>query len=87
MCTCAEEDVDALAGEIFRYLQAHRSAADTSEGIARWWVRRQRLEDTLARVESALDRLVADSLVEPRLTSAGQTLYLLRKDRLDPGEG
>lgn len=85
MCTCDEDDVDALAAEILRYLHAHRSAADTSEGIARWWIKRQRLEDTLVRVESALDRLVADSLVEPRQTSTGQTLYLLRQDRPDPG--
>ena len=31
----------------------------------------------MTRVQSALDRLVADALVEPRLTRAGQTLYLL----------
>jgi hypothetical protein len=79
MCTCEEGGVDALAGEILRYLHAHTSASDTTEGIARWWIKRQRLEDTVTRVQFALDRLVADALVEPRLTRAGQTLYLLRQ--------
>lgn len=80
MCTCAEEDVDALAREILRYLHTHRSASDTSEGIARWWVKRQRLEDTLTRVQSALDLLVAQSLVEPRPAPGGGILYLLSSD-------
>lgn len=87
MCTPEDEEIETLAGEILRYLQAHRSASDTSEGIAHWWIKRQRLEDRLIRVESALASLVARSLVEPRLTAAGQTLYLLRQDRLGPGGG
>lgn len=86
MSTPEDEEIESLAGEILRYLRAHRRAADTPEGIAHWWIKRQRLEDTLVLVESALARLVARSLVEPRLTAAGQTLYLLRQDRLDPGE-
>lgn len=72
--------MDALAGEILRYLQTHQTASDTAEGIVRWWIKRQRLEDTLVRVQAALDRLVADAVVVPRLTPAGRTLYLLRQD-------
>jgi len=78
MCTCPEEDVCRLAGEILRYLQAHRHASDTTEGIATWWVKRQRLEDSRSRVQSALDHLVACSLVEPHVTPGGSTLYQLR---------
>jgi hypothetical protein len=79
MCACEEQGVDALAAEILRYLHSHSTAADTTEGIARWWINRQRIEDTVTRVQSALDRLVAQAQVEPRLIPGGMTLYLLRQ--------
>lgn len=77
MSAGSEAHVSALADEILRYLRAHRSASDTAEGIAQWWVKRQQLEDTLDRVEAALDRLVADALVERRITATGHVLYEL----------
>jgi hypothetical protein len=80
MCTCTGRDADALAGEILRYLQTHRHASDTVEGISRWWIKRQRLEDTLERVQSALDLLVADARVVTRESPSGRLLY-----RLPPG--
>lgn len=80
MCTCPEPDVDRLAGEILRYLQTHRGASDTTEGIAKWWIKRQRLEDARSQVQSALDQLVAQSLVERQMTPAGSTLYLMRPE-------
>lgn len=80
-------DVERLAGEILRYLSTHREAADTAEGIARWWIKRQRLEDTVARVQVALDRLVERSLVEPHASAAGGTRYQLRGLRSAVGEG
>ncbi len=94
MCTCCEIEVDALADEILRYLHGHRRAADTPEGIARWWIKRQRLEDSVLRVQSALDLLVARSLVESRQGPAGNTLYSLHlgnapgsKTASQPGDG
>ena len=90
MCNCGEAELDRLAGEILRYLQTHSAASDTTEGIAQWWVKRQRLEDTLVRVQSALDKLVSDAMVDARQSRAGQTLYFLRRrDRAgaDAGTG
>lgn len=86
MCTCQETDVDQLAGEILRYLGRHRSAADTAEGITQWWIKRQRLEDSLIWVQDALDRLVAQSLLETRMTLDGRPLYLLSTEPTDAGE-
>ncbi len=79
MCACEERGLDALADEILRYLHSHSSAADTTEGIARWWINRQRIEDTVTRVQSALDRLVAEEQIEPRVIPGGETLYSLRQ--------
>ena len=76
-CDCRKPDADALAGEILRYLQSHHHASDTTEGIARWWIKRQRLEDTLAHVQAALDQLVADARVVARRSKAGRVVYAL----------
>jgi len=86
MCTCQETDVDQLAGEILRYLRHHRSATDTAEGIAQWWIKRQRLQDTLTWVQSALDLLVAESRLETRVTVDGRRLYLLSGEQADRRE-
>ncbi len=85
MCTCDEQDVDELAKVILRYLQTHPFASDTAEGIVQWWITRQRVEDTLARVQTALDHLVDASRLEPRAAPDGRVLYLLRPD--DAGQG
>jgi hypothetical protein len=84
-CPCTRGDADALAAEILRYLQAHRAASDTVEGIARWWIKRQRLEDTLERVQSALDLLVADARLVTRESPSGRVLYRLPTDGDDGG--
>ena len=77
MCTCDATDVDALADEILRYLHGHQQAADTPEGITRWWIKRQRLEDSRLRVQSALDLLVSRAQVASRQGPTGRTLYCL----------
>jgi hypothetical protein len=76
-----QSQVDRLAGEILRYLREHPHASDNAEGIAKWWIKRQRLEETLERVQQALDRLVARSLVEPHPSAGGGIRYALRTDR------
>jgi hypothetical protein len=69
-----EEDTEAVAGVIQRYLASHPLAADTVEGVARWWIPRQRLEETLARTEAALERLVVRGVVE-RTEIGGRVVY------------
>lgn len=76
-CDCGKPDADALAGEILRYLRSHRHASDTTEGIAHWWIKRQRLEDSLEHVQAALDLLVADDRLVARTSRAGLVVYEL----------
>lgn len=64
--------VDDTASAIERYLFSRPEAVETVDGIARWWLHRQRLEDSLELVQSALDELVHRGVVE-RLTMAGGT--------------
>jgi Fe2+ or Zn2+ uptake regulation protein len=70
--------VDRLANEILRYLREHPQASDNAEGIAKWWIKRQRLEEALHQVQEALDRLVAHSLVDALPSGGGGTRYALR---------
>jgi hypothetical protein len=79
MCTCEADEIDALARQILQYLRMHSSAADTPQGIARWWLQRQRFEEAVERVQTALDQLVASAQVEARNTPTGAVLYTLRQ--------
>ena len=72
----AAEDV---AREIERYLRNHREAADTVEGIAKWWLQRQRFEDAMETVESALEILVDRGLVERVMLPDNLVVYRWRE--------
>jgi hypothetical protein len=63
-----EEDASAnrageIARSVLRYLEAHPEAKDTLEGIARWWLERERSERLLAEVERAVALLLSRDLV------------------------
>jgi hypothetical protein len=73
----AEEVADVVA----RYLRAHPEASDTLEGIARWWLSRQRQDDATELVKAALDLLVQRGVVERRTTSDGVTLFRSARGR------
>lgn len=49
--------VQAIADEVERYLMEHPQAADSVEGIATWWLARQRIHYELEMVKSALEHL------------------------------
>ncbi len=65
----------ALAQEIKKYLRAYPRAADTVEGVARWWLTRQRYEEALKRVQDALDLLVEQGVVTKRIAAGGKVVY------------
>ena len=69
-----EDRIDRVAGDVVRYLAAHPDAADTVEGIARWWLARQRYDDARDLVAEALVRLVDRGLVQ-QCTRNGVTLF------------
>ena len=68
-------NVVAVAREIRHYLERHPEAADTVEGIARWWLMQQRFQQALGTVQQALDRLVAAGVVKKFITAEGKTVY------------
>lgn len=70
-----DTDILQIAEEIQRYLQRHPDAADSVSGIARWWLARQRYQDTLDKVSMALEFLVRQSLVTRADQIDGRTIY------------
>lgn len=69
-----EEHLTEVVDAILRYLSSHPDAADTSEGIAKWWMPAERGADPEA-VLSALARLEAQGLVHRRTNADQHVLY------------
>jgi Fe2+ or Zn2+ uptake regulation protein len=70
-----ESRIAQLRDEILKYLGAHPQAADTVEGIANWWLPRQRYEEDIQKVQQALDGLVERGLVAKTTLADGTILY------------
>ena len=75
MSDTEESRIAQLRDEILKYLGAHPQAADTVEGIANWWLPRQRYEEDIQKVQQALDGLVERGLVAKTTLADGTILY------------
>lgn len=68
-------NVEGLAEEIAQYLQSRPRGADTLEGIARWWLARQRLQEAEERVGRALELLCHQGVLDHRISADGRVIY------------
>lgn len=64
-----------IACEILQYLSNHPTAKDTIEGIAGWWLERQRIECTVDEVAESLRLLVNSGLILERQGGAARHYY------------
>ncbi|MFT3849022.1 MAG: hypothetical protein QM739_10145 [Propionivibrio sp.] len=69
-----EDRLTEVVDAILRYLSSHPDAADTSEGIAKWWMPADHAADA-DTVRSALARLEAQGLVHRRINADQHVLY------------
>lgn len=76
-------EVDGIARAIERYLAKHPNAADSLEGIRRWWLLRQRYEESAQQVQEALEQLLREGVVSKRVLSDGQVLYAGQPPNMD----
>ena len=74
MCDNADW-IDRVAREIEEHVAAHPDAADTSQGIASWWIGRQRFLEAERTIEKALGRLVEQGRMERREQPGGAVVY------------
>ncbi len=69
---------EEIADYISKYLQEHRNAGDTLEGIVKWWVMSQQLDLSVSTVQQALEQLEASGIVVKNRGADGRTRYLVR---------
>ena len=65
---------DGVATAILGYLEEHPHGMDTLEGIAEWWIARQRVRVNVAAVARVLERLTEGGAVEV-VSANGHRLY------------
>lgn len=68
---------DWLELEIVDYLQTHQQAGDTLDGIAKWWLMSNRVDESVIRVKRILDSLKTKGLVYERRLPDGKSFYVL----------
>ena len=71
--------VQSLSRDILDYLKKHPEASDTLEGIATWWLQKQRIEQLVDEVAEALELLVENGTVRVHKTLNGTSLYKIKK--------
>lgn len=71
----SEQNILTIAQEISDYLAEHPKAADSLEGVASWWLTRQRYERAEDIVHKALEHLVAQGVVKKVNNKGNKTVY------------
>jgi len=75
-----EERVNYVAREIEQHLKSHPHAADSLEGIATWWISKQRIRQELNVVRAALEKLNHAGIISPgQATNKHDPVYQLNK--------
>ena len=67
--------VEAVALAIVEHLRTHPLAADSADGVARWWLGPAHAGVTLEQVEQALELLVARGTLRRLRLMDGTVLY------------
>jgi hypothetical protein len=55
-----------IANDLTEHFFSHPEAGDTVEGIADWWVARQRRSNAMRLIQTALEYLVEEGVVQKR---------------------
>jgi hypothetical protein len=69
-----DRDIEGIARELERYVDRHPAAADTVDGIARWWLAGPS-QPPARDVEAALDLLVMRGVLSRHLLPDGNTVF------------
>ncbi len=69
------QEVKDIADAICRYLASRPNASETIDGVAKWWLLRQRYDDSVESVQQALDFLEANGEVIRFCVSGGKVMY------------
>ena len=78
-----DPEIRQIADQIERYLNSRPHAADTIEGITKWWLLGKRVEVSTVVVQQALNYLEAKSIVKAFVNLSGNNVYSSTKERTD----
>lgn len=70
-----EDVVLRIAGAIRNYFATNPEAADSVEGIQRWWLLPLLGEEPIALVERALEHLVSEGVTHRLVLEDGRVIY------------
>ncbi|MFA6162549.1 MAG: hypothetical protein WC685_03860 [Methylobacter sp.] len=76
-------DVQKIADQIECYLKDHPNAADTIEGITKWWLTGQKIEVSSLIVQQALNYLGSKSVVKCNADLSGYKVYSSNKAKTE----
>jgi hypothetical protein len=76
-------DVQQIANQIECYLKNHPNAADTIEGISKWWLSDLRVEPSNLTVQQALNYLGSKSVVKCSANLSGNKVYSSNKAKAE----
>lgn len=76
-------DSSEITNEIMTYLANHPNAADTLDGVAKWWLLDRADKLQLGQVKQALDELVAKGLVAAQKGGDSKIVYRVNRSRLE----
>lgn len=69
-----------VRAEILRYLEDHPHAADTAEGVHRWWIRESRFGLSEVTVKKVLEMLVSEGHMRSVQLPGGGVVYARNDD-------
>ena len=71
----SDDEIVIIAEEIRGYLEKHPNSIDTLDGVANWWLLRQRYESAVEKVKKALEYLINIGVLEKVERYGNKTLY------------
>lgn len=75
MAAYTRREIASTAEAIKRYLATRPNASETVDGVAKWWLLRQRYEDSIEHVQLALNLLEERGAVIRVRQSDGKEIY------------
>lgn len=81
-----EPNTEKVAREIMTYFLRHPVAADSLEGIARWRLMLQKIDQTVDETAAALRMLVEGGLMEEIRNGLGEPIFRLNPNKREEAE-
>lgn len=73
-------DKDEVARKIMDYLRRNPDAGDTLEGISKWWLQSECIDQSVGEVSTALEELVKEGKLKKQKVKGERLVYKICKE-------